>query len=294
MADQEGEGAGRAKGPLSAFVAENVKRIRTERRIKQTELAEALERLGRPIGRVGLQRLERGERKVDLDDLVALSRAFDIPPVALIFPIGRAEVTELAPGEYVDVWAACRWFTGKAPLEAGRDLSAEAGVIGLFEDHDRLALEVESAKIDLNLGTADDEKKREYARTFRITLRDLRALRAKMRQRGLVLPRLDDYLAFVDDVTFRYITDTELAASRLGVSGRYPAGLLVEDGPDGQPRPVQFRDNLDDDVRWLNERAQARQDPNDMSTLPRLAAERDERARLLDDLIEGPDEEDPR
>lgn len=50
------------------------------------ELAERLEKVGRPIPVLGLRRIESEERRVDADDLVALAIVLNVSPVRLLMP----------------------------------------------------------------------------------------------------------------------------------------------------------------------------------------------------------------
>lgn len=112
MAD-DAEGSGKT---LSDHLAATVARLRQEQRLPYTELAERLASLGRPIPVLGLRRIEKGERRVDLDEVHALARALRVKPLALLFPIGRGEVVEVLPGLVVDAWRAAKWHTGEAPF----------------------------------------------------------------------------------------------------------------------------------------------------------------------------------
>jgi transcriptional regulator with XRE-family HTH domain len=66
------------------MLKDNIKRIREGQRITYVELAERLESVGRTIPVLGLRRIERGERRVDVDDLLALAYALGVPPVDLL------------------------------------------------------------------------------------------------------------------------------------------------------------------------------------------------------------------
>ena len=63
---------------------ENIKRIREGQRVTYVELSKRLAVLGRPIPVLGLRRIERGERRVDVDDLLALAAAFGVEPIRLL------------------------------------------------------------------------------------------------------------------------------------------------------------------------------------------------------------------
>ncbi|MFI6331898.1 helix-turn-helix domain-containing protein [Micromonospora chersina] len=102
-------------GPLAKQVAESIKRIREDRRITYAEVSERLAELGRTIPVLGLSRMEKGDRRVDLDDLVAIAAALRVPPIWLLFPAGRDQPDiEVLPGVRVPVEAALAWFTGDA------------------------------------------------------------------------------------------------------------------------------------------------------------------------------------
>lgn len=73
-------------GPTGGRVLTNIKRLRQARGLTYKELSDRLERLGRPIPVLGLSRLEKGERRVDVDDLVALALALGVTPNRLMLP----------------------------------------------------------------------------------------------------------------------------------------------------------------------------------------------------------------
>jgi transcriptional regulator with XRE-family HTH domain len=76
-----------ALGPSGEMLMNNIKRIREGQRVTYVELSERLAALGRPIPVLGLRRIERGERRVDVDDLLALAKALNVSPVALLVPV---------------------------------------------------------------------------------------------------------------------------------------------------------------------------------------------------------------
>src|SRR3954454_23683106 len=62
-----------------------------------TQLSEAMTDIaGRPILASGLGKIESGERRVDVDDLVALAVALDVSPVRLLLPRPTSEEAEAA------------------------------------------------------------------------------------------------------------------------------------------------------------------------------------------------------
>lgn len=73
-------------GPTGHTVRENILRYRTRLNLGYADLARRLEALGRPIPVLGLSRIERGERRVDVDDLMALAVALGVAPTSLLLP----------------------------------------------------------------------------------------------------------------------------------------------------------------------------------------------------------------
>jgi hypothetical protein len=222
---------------LSDNLARAVASLRKQRRLPMTELEALLRAIGMPIPRQGLMRLEAGKRKVDLEEVVALAQVFNVPPLLLLFPVGHAAETELragdeagtAPALRMDPWTAAKWFMGEASLDGG-PLPAEAADIRRFREHDRALTEAEGARADVELERGGP-KEQEAERAWRVALRDLRTIRATIRQRGLTPPALPDFLEEVDDEQYRFVESP--------ASGGVP--LLME-RVDGRDRPVTFNE----------------------------------------------------
>jgi transcriptional regulator with XRE-family HTH domain len=86
-------------GPTGNTVRDNVLRYRTRMNLGYADLARRLEALGRPIPVLGLSRIERGERRVDVDDLLALAVALGVSPTSLLLPdTAAADETVSATG----------------------------------------------------------------------------------------------------------------------------------------------------------------------------------------------------
>lgn len=73
-------------GPTAKRVAANVERIRKARQLHQKDLSARLAEVGRPMLSTVISKIERGERRVDVDDLVALALALNVSPSALLLP----------------------------------------------------------------------------------------------------------------------------------------------------------------------------------------------------------------
>lgn len=77
------------KNPLGEsghVVAENVERLRVQQNLTFAALAKRLEDIDRPIPTLGLRKIVAKIRRVDADDLVALSLVFGVSPVTLLMP----------------------------------------------------------------------------------------------------------------------------------------------------------------------------------------------------------------
>src|ERR1700736_1212444 len=81
-------------------VSANVKRLRLEQNLGLRGLSKRLGEVGRPLGHSAVDQIEKGTRRVDVDDLMALALAFNVSPATLLMPkTSRAEekrsITEL-------------------------------------------------------------------------------------------------------------------------------------------------------------------------------------------------------
>jgi transcriptional regulator with XRE-family HTH domain len=67
-------------------VSANVKRLRLKQNLGLRGLSKKLGDVGRPLGHSAIDQIEKGTRRVDVDDLVALALALDASPIALLAP----------------------------------------------------------------------------------------------------------------------------------------------------------------------------------------------------------------
>lgn len=214
-------------GTLSDQIASAVRRLREKQRLPYTELSERLAKIGRPIPVLGLRRIEKGERRVDVDELVALARALNVPPVWLMFPVGLSEepVVELLPDRRVHPEGALSWFIGNGRMPSalsqeeydqkyGRGTRDEAtGLYEWYEDpdasweaaaapvllrrqHQRQVSDWYAAVPIARRMASDEASFSEMVFKLRAAAEDsLRTLRAEMRRHGLTLPSLPGELA---------------------------------------------------------------------------------------------------
>lgn len=73
-------------GPTSKRVAENIAHWRKVRGLQQRDLSQRMAEVGRPMLPTVISKIERGDRRVDIDDLVALSLALRVGLLRLLLP----------------------------------------------------------------------------------------------------------------------------------------------------------------------------------------------------------------
>ena len=99
-------------GPIGVNVNQAVKRFREKRRLGYAELSRKLDEMGRDIPPLGLRRIESGERRVDVDDLIALALALDVSVLALLLPTEESPLVPQGrtwPAETIWSWATGSW-----------------------------------------------------------------------------------------------------------------------------------------------------------------------------------------
>src|SRR3954469_12722831 len=105
------EGRDTGWGPISRYVAETLVRLRTTRGLSTTRLSAALKEIGHAIPPTGITRIEKGTRRVDSDDLVALAVVLKVSPTALLLPSTIVGTVELTDGKAVAALDAWLWAT---------------------------------------------------------------------------------------------------------------------------------------------------------------------------------------
>lgn len=105
---------------LSDVVADEVARLRRASGLNRDELAARCADRGYPLTAATIANIETGRRdaagkrrrEVTVDELVVLADALDTVPALLVFPLGRAPVTEWLGQGSVSTWEATQWFGG--------------------------------------------------------------------------------------------------------------------------------------------------------------------------------------
>jgi Helix-turn-helix domain len=139
-----------------SLIAEAVRHYRTERKMSAERLSQACKDAGYKIPRSVIANLESGRRDtVSIPEWLVLARALQVPPMLLLFPLGRAEQMEVLPGRSMTPWAALAW------AEEGQTDDGYRDVVSLYRQHAELTDQWDQVTEQLRLtraeldGTAD-------------------------------------------------------------------------------------------------------------------------------------------
>jgi len=113
-------------GPAGAAVRTNVAALRRYRNLDQPTLAERTAKLGRPLSVSTISRIEQGDRRVDVDDLMVLAAALNVDPATLLLPSTLAGEIEITPAVQVPARQAWEWVRGLRPPPLPGDQTAES------------------------------------------------------------------------------------------------------------------------------------------------------------------------
>lgn len=112
-------------GATGEAVAHNVKRLRESANLTYTEVSKLLAARNRSISPLAVRRIEEMERRVDVDDLVALAVILDVSPVSLLYPgavEGKSEVQATGMNDPVPAEVLWEWMRAEAPLGAAHQM----------------------------------------------------------------------------------------------------------------------------------------------------------------------------
>ncbi|MEU1421505.1 helix-turn-helix transcriptional regulator [Kitasatospora sp. NPDC005751] len=97
------------------MISDEVKRMRKVRGLSAQQLADRCAELGMPIPRSVIANLESKRRPtVSVAELIILSRALEVPPVSLLFPVGIRRSVEILPKISAAPLDAASYFSGGA------------------------------------------------------------------------------------------------------------------------------------------------------------------------------------
>jgi transcriptional regulator with XRE-family HTH domain len=74
------------RGAAADAVSANVKRLRSEQNLGLRALSDRLEKIRPSLRHSTIDAIERGTRRVDVDDVLALALALGVSPATLLFP----------------------------------------------------------------------------------------------------------------------------------------------------------------------------------------------------------------
>ena len=82
----------------SQTFSRRLREAREAQGLSQRDLTSRLRAIGLRINQAAIVRIERGERKIPLDEAIAIAAALDVSPLALIFPIYGERARAACPG----------------------------------------------------------------------------------------------------------------------------------------------------------------------------------------------------
>jgi transcriptional regulator with XRE-family HTH domain len=183
------------------------------------QLADRCAELGMPIARSVLANLESGRREsVSAAEIMILAQALDVPPVLLMFPLGRVEAIEYLPGQQMPPWDAMMWFSGRHGVEIVRLYERHSNLVEQWklrhrglrhaetirerQTHEALLIEAEvlSAAQEAVSEVTDEPSRnaqllREWVEETELLIR---SIRRQMLEHGLILPELPPELSYID------------------------------------------------------------------------------------------------
>lgn len=203
-------------GRLAQKIGQRVAEYRKLRGITAQELSDALKPLGVELKRTVIGNLESGYRRtVSVAEVLAIAYVLDVPPIALLVPLGADDEIEILSSTTVDTWSAARWITAEwnperldgvngFPLPSAGDksrveelrLRENAEVVDRYRQHHVAVTEWKT--LQLALAASDDELDRVIERNElrqREIEGNLRILRGAMRVRDQLPPLLPPALA---------------------------------------------------------------------------------------------------
>lgn len=238
-ADVKPEDYERWLGEFIQTIAREIKYWRVKRGLSAQQLCDRLENdYGLPFKRSVLANLENGRRpSLSVAELLLIAQALDVPPMQLLFSVGRQREVSVGPGKTVPIWLAMDWFRGGIHLPDGRggegslttseeaakawsegsaaldfyathnDAVARRGLLyARFQDASLAAQSIQTgqkpyASEALTRSTFELADTEARAAAARVDQQDehIRVIRSEIRKLGLLLPDLPEDLRDLDD-----------------------------------------------------------------------------------------------
>ena len=97
----------------------NLAAVRRARQLTVRQLSERLSALGAPMLPSGITKIETGQRRVDVEELVALSAALNVSPARLLLPdVSEETLVAVTPHLRRPAWSVWQWLEGQYALPA--------------------------------------------------------------------------------------------------------------------------------------------------------------------------------
>ena len=178
-------------GPTGSRLAASVRAVRDGRGLNQPQLAALMEALGAPIHASAVSKIEQRERRVDVDDLIALAIALDTTPNRLLLPgtAGGSADAELTPEVRTPAVDAWKWAAGDEQLPIGA-LPADSQQ-AIRDDRDRAIFRRENRphlRPEVNTGPSLQEHSD--------LMRSIEVIAQLARIRGVPLAEINRYLGY--------------------------------------------------------------------------------------------------
>jgi transcriptional regulator with XRE-family HTH domain len=125
-------------GPTGKTVAENLARLRKARGLSIRQLSAALEARGRSLSPSGITRMEKAERHVTADELVALAVALGASPQALLLPLrdDPAQTIEITGAGAMPADQAWEWMPPSGqPLRRPEGIDVNTALLQFIVDN---------------------------------------------------------------------------------------------------------------------------------------------------------------
>jgi transcriptional regulator with XRE-family HTH domain len=139
---------------LDRSLARRVRTLREHQGLTQQELADRLKKLGVPIDRSAVARLERGRRGMTVAEMLALALALSVAPVHLLVdPDSDEPITLISHGLPLPPAEMIRgWIRGELPIppQNTRTYFAEAPLSEFERTRDHIAKLAESSLLGLS------------------------------------------------------------------------------------------------------------------------------------------------
>ena len=241
---------------VTGGVAEAVRRFREERGMSAQDVAGACAKLGYPIARSVIANLENGRRSsVDVAEVLVLAKVLDVPPVALLVPVGEAGEIEILPGQTISTDEALGWITGELLLGDDPDDDSVEGRFEELRKHRQLVhalLQAISRTEEYRRGAAITRDDATRESSLGLVARfddfiseqslDLQQFRVEMRSRGIKPPTLPPTLSHLDLIETEegdWVHYSEVSDIPVRSVDEVLAGRPMLRAADARPRPPE-------------------------------------------------------